>query len=107
MSGLRVPAFPEQGPSKREVDEAIASITGGAPPPLPPSADQAAIAKLFQGWLAGVVARKDGGDNGLPMLRGAQLEIPTDDAGNYLDHFVVTTTSGVRLRVEVTPEEAP
>lgn len=102
MSGR--PAFREPGPSRREVNEAIASITGQQPP-APPSIDDAhLIAAMLQGALIGMLERELA-QGGL-AIKVARIEQGTDSEGNYLKYYTVITESGLRLRVQVTPEEA-
>jgi hypothetical protein len=99
VTGEWQPAFSEPGPSKREVAEAIASITGQPLPPELPTMN-GPLAAFLGGWLAMAVeqARKR---KEIP-LKITQVEIPTDLDGNYLDHFIVHMASGAEVTVTLT-----
>jgi hypothetical protein len=95
------PAFSEPGPSRREVEEAIASITGQPVPP-PEEPQEGAYAAFLQGWLAMTIMeaiRK--GD--LP-LKGALLHQEVNAEGDYLPYFTVSTASGARIKVQFSQE---
>lgn len=88
----------ERGPTKREVDEAIASITGQTLPPPAPVLD-GAYAAFLQGWLV-MTVEKARADGSLP-LKVVRVEQPDED-GNYLNHFIVHTQSGAEITVTFT-----
>lgn len=87
-------------PDRREIARAIASITGK---PVVEDSEAMQVAKLLQGVLAGM-AMKAISDPEMLFIKVSDVDIPTDEGGNYLDHFIITTGSGIRLRVDVTPE---
>ena len=96
------PAFPEPGPGRDEVERAIASITGSKVPPNP---DAWPIAKLLQGALAGEAMKAAASERPTLPIKVREVLMPHDRDGNYENHFIVVTTSGIRLKVTVEPEE--
>lgn len=62
-------------------------------------ADGQAIRAFLQGTLFGVVSR---GDMPIPI---DSMWTPTSADGDYLNHFIITTKAGHRLRVSVEVDE--
>lgn len=88
-------------PFRQELAEVYASLgVNSAPARTSPNND---VAMLLLGYLTGHLLAE--GDD-LP-IRLAKVEPAVDANGNYLSHFTVTTRSGSRIRVQVTPEEGP
>lgn len=93
--------MPEQGPTRREVAEAIASITGQPLPPEQPVMG-GPLAAFLGGWLA-MAVEKERKEGTIPLAI-TEVTIPTDEDGNYLDHFVVHMRSGAKITVTITQE---
>ena len=66
--------------------------------------DASSVAKFLQGLLVGMIEKSLA--QGLFPLRVEEIRAPQDGAGNYKDHFILITKSGIRLKVTVEPEGA-
>lgn len=66
-------------------------------------AEAAAIAAFVEGALVSLFQGAKRGDGSLP-LKVADVELETDDDGNFRDNFTVVTASGIRINVKVSPE---
>lgn len=89
-------------PSREEVARAISSITGEPMPHLPVADEAVLLAHFLQGTLLGCLLRERAEDR--LALKIANIEPAVSSQGDYEDHFIVTTDSGIKLRVTVTPE---
>lgn len=61
-----------------------------------------AVASFLQGSLAGMVQKA--AVDGTLMLKVSEVQQRQDARGDHLDHFIVVTESGIRLKVRVTVE---
>lgn len=62
-----------------------------------------AVRAFLQGILAGTCLQP-----GIrTSMKIASVDVETDLTGEYRDHFIVTTDSGIRLKVRITVEGSP
>lgn len=91
-------------PRADEIAQAVSSITGLPVPALPVHPEANLYAAFLQGEIVGMALRAKNGDTEALNMKIAEVDMDQDVDGNWLNHVVITTQSGARIRVTVTPE---
>jgi len=91
-------------PRVEEIAQAVSSITGQPIPPSPHHPDANIYAAFLQGEMVGMALQARSGNTEALNMKIAEVDMDTDNNGDYLNYFIITTQSGARIRVTVTPE---